>query len=456
MTAQKYGENPKNTNILAQIKDWRENRANQVTQAELKHAAKFRSDKTSADEVRQWVFLLLLCVTAVTVFLAVQYYTDVFGNSVGTEYAVALAILAALAVEIGKIKLMLKVVHALLFGWWQKSWSDLGLWIIVAILTGGCFWWSVTVSVRGMKEYAANKTETLVSKDTLSTLLHLATADIDAQIAEETESRGKAESSQWKGQQTVYGLKNAKENNKNIGKLQDQRAAIVAQVTQDYKDGLTKRSNRTDALTSFITRCGGYMEFGAFLCILALGFIDARLIQVVREGMEGNPDNTPTPPKGAKNETLDDDAKFWQEIKAFARSTTPTANNSADFDDIYRCVTSDTTVSQAQGVQDLFSANEVLKAARTELSREAANLKNRNGAAASVSKRIHAVFNRVGRFAEHKEFNPSPKDAEKYVDVADTCCELLRSANNPYPYEAQMFKQLSKFLPVETAYGQAA
>ena len=117
MTAQKYGENPKNTNILSQIKEFRQNRANQVTQAELKHAANFRSDKTSADEVRRWVYFLLLCVTAVTVFLAVQYYTDVFGNSVSPEYAAALAIIAALAVEIGKIKLLLKVVHAVLFAW---------------------------------------------------------------------------------------------------------------------------------------------------------------------------------------------------------------------------------------------------------------------------------------------------------------------------------------------------
>jgi hypothetical protein len=455
MTAQKYGENPKNTNILSQIKEFRQNRANQVTQAELKHAANFRSDKTSADEVRRWVYFLLLCVTAVTVFLAVQYYTDVFGNSVSPEYAAALAIVAAIAVEVGKIKLLLKVVHAVLFGWWQKSWADLGLWIIVAVLAGGCFWWSVEVSTRGMKEYAANKTETLVSKDTLSTLLHFATADIDAQIAGETASRAKAESSEWKGQQTVYGLKNAKENNKNIGKLQDQRAAIVAQVTQDYKEGIAKRTHRTDALTAFITRCGGYMELAAFLCILALGFIDARLVQVVREGMEGNPDNSPTPPKGAKNETPEDDAKFWQEMRAYARSTAPTANNRADFDDTDNCVTSDTTVSQQRGGQEVFSANEILKAARTELSREAANMKNRNGAAASVAKRIHAVFNRVGRFAEQKAFNPDANQAARYYEVVDTCCELLRSANNPYPYEAPMLKQLSQFLP-EDYYQQAA
>lgn len=455
MTAQKYGESPKNTNIFAQIKEFRQNRANQVTQGELKHAAQFRSDKTSADEVRRYVLALLGLVTAVTVFLAVQYYTDVFAHSVGADSAVALAIVAAIAVEVGKIKLLLKVVHAVLFGWWQKSWSDLGLWLIVAALAGGCFWWSVEVSTRGMKEYAAAKTETLVSKDTLSTLLHFATADIDAQIAGESASRAKAESSAWKGQQTVYGLKNAKENNKNIGKLQDQRAAIVAQVTQDYKDGLGKRVHRTDALTAFITRCGGYMELAAFLCVLCLGFTDARIIQVVREGMEESPNNSPTPPKGAKNETPDDDAKFWQEMRAYARSTTPTANNSADFDDIDRCVTSDTTVSQPRAGQELFSANEILKAARTELSREAANLKNRNGAAASVAKRIHAVFNRVGRFAEQKAFNPDTTNAARYYEVADTCCDLLRACKNPYPYEAQMLKQLSQFLP-EDYYSQAA
>ena len=456
MTAQKYGENPKNTNIFSQIREFRQNRANQVTQSELRHAAQFRSDKTSADEVRRYVLALLLLVTAVTVFLAVQYYTDVFGHSVSSpETAVVLAVIAAIAVEVGKIKLLLKVVHAVLFGWWQKSWSDLGLWLVVAVLAGGCFWWSVTVSVRGMKEYAAAKTETLVSKDTLSTLLHLATADIDAQIAVETASRTKAESSEWKGQQTVYGLKNAKENNKNIGKLQDQRAAIVAQVTQDYKDGLGKRVQRTDALTAFITRCGGYMELAAFLCVLCLGFTDARIIQVVREGMEGNPDNSPTPPKGAKNETTADDAKFWQEMRAYARSTTPTANNSADFDDIDRCVTSDTTVSQQRGGQELFSANEILKAARTELSREAANLKNRNGAAASVAKRIHAVFNRVGQFASQKAFNPDADKAARYYEVAETCCDLLRGVKAPYEYEAPMLKQLSKFLP-EDYYSQAA
>lgn len=445
MQVQNYGENPQKPNIFSQIQGWRKNRANEVTNAELKYADRFRSDKTSADEVKQWVWLLLIAVTGVTIFLAVQYYTDVFAATVGAEVATVLAIACAIAVEIGKIKLSRKVVHAAVFGWWSRSWADLGLWSIVLGLAGGCFWWSVTVSMRGMREYAANKAETTVQRPKLADEVAAATAAIDAQIKAETDSRAKAEASKYKGQQTVYGLKNAGQNNINIAALQAQRATIIDQVTREYQAQDSRRTVRVDALTAFITRCGGWMEFAAFLCILALGFVDFRLIQVIREGMAGSPSPTPSTPTPTNAPTpttspTSPNGDFWANLRADVNHA-KINNRSAT------CVTSDTGGTQIFPQSTVMGPDEILKAARTELQREAYNLRNGNGDPKTVAKRTYAIFNRVGGYAEKADFKPSETAAAKYYEALQACIELLAYVGHPYEYAAPALTQIENFLP---------
>lgn len=445
MQVQNYGQNGQKPNIFAQ---WRKNRAEQVTQGELRQADKFRSDKTSADEVKRWVFILLLSVTAITVFLAVQYYTDVFTPAVGVEAATILAILAAIAVEVGKIKLSKKVVHAAVFGWWNRSWADLGLWLIVGGLALGCFWWSITVSMRGMKEYAANKAETTVERPKLAALVADATRAIDQQIQEEKDSRSKAEKSTWKGQPTVIGLETAKQNNANIANLQAQRATIVDQVTRDYQAQDGRRTQRVDALTGFITRCGGWMELASLLCILALGFVDFRLIQVIREGMEQPAPHSPTPSpttprNGAPNGSTPNgtDSDFWNE-RVYLNQTR--VNNAAKGWD-----TRDTAGTQQNTEATAIGADEILKAARTELQRECYNLRHNNGDMQTVSKRAKSIFNRVGKYAENRNFQPSEQAAQRYYEAATVTLELLENVGHPYEYSEPMLKQIEKHLPAD-------
>lgn len=415
-------------NIFLEMRKKAARRAEQVTEKEVQYAAKFKSDKTSADEAKMWVMILLAIVTGVVVFLAFQYYMDVFSNTIG-EMAFILALGLGLAVEIGKIKLLLKCCHAVVFGWWQRSWYDLGLWLIVAIIAIGCFWWSVHVSTKGMKEYAEVQAETLINRDTLASLLSLSTASIDSLIAAETASRKVAEGSTWRGQQTVYGLRNAKENNRNIGELQKQRSEIVAQVTADYKDGLKFRAQRTSALTNFITRCGGYMELASFLCVLALAFFDRRLIEVMR-------DNSPSPTPGRKATAPEQTGQTEYQNNLRANLGGAVAQNTA----VAQC---GTAVAQPNTENTGSNADSVLKAAKNELSRDMANLKNRNGQVPTVAGRMHGVFNRVGRAAMGSGFDPTHKCALEYYNVADEALHVLRMSGHPYPYSKEHLEQIS-------------
>lgn len=440
----KSTENPGNQpNIFTTMRQKRAANASEATRKEVEYAANFESDKTSADNVKKLVVFLLVLVTGIVVFLATQYYTDVFTNTVGAEAALVLAIALAAAVELGKIKLLLEVARAIVFGWWQKSFYTVGYWAIVALLAIGCFWWSVNVSTKGLKEYAEAQTEVLVSKDTLAALLSASTSSIDSLIAAETASRKVAESSRWRGQQTVYGLRNARENNNNIAQLQVQRSEIVKQVTADYKEGLKHREKRTSALTMFIMRVGGYMELASFLCVFAMAFFDRRLWEVMREQTPPYPTDPGTRKNTDTNGANDQNTAYQNALRANLGGAAVQNQANSAVSQQNNCVTSDTPVSQKNTGNTESNADSVLKSARTELLRDLANLRNNNGAPGTIATRMHGVFNRVGRAAWQSGFDPSYKVASDYYNVADEAMTALRNVGHSYEYSRAHLDQIT-------------
>ena len=66
----------------------------------------------------------------------------------------------------------------------------------------------------------------------------------------------------------------------------------MAQVTQEYRDGLIHRGEKVNHLAMFIRRSGGWLELASFLCIVALALATVNLVRLrQKEQKEQQPDD---------------------------------------------------------------------------------------------------------------------------------------------------------------------
>ncbi len=424
-----------------------------------------RSDKTSADEAKIWVSAILTVVTAITAYLAFIYYQDVFSNTLDTATATVLAIALAAVVEIGKIKLALRALHSILFGWISESATTWGYWGFICLLAGGSFYWSVRVSTKGLAMYSTNHAEATISKDSLAPLLAAATASVDQQIASETSSRTAAQGNKWKGTIVYVSSKQAKKNTENITKLQDQRAKIVDQTVADYKDGLSKRSGKISAFAYFIREFGGYQEIVAALCLLAIAFFNLRLVEISIEtnalpdeelATTEQPDNrrarnpaapaeTPRPRNGAEVNNVA--RPIGYNVRPDGNVARVPQNRPAP--PVPHCTTA---VPQSQPVVSDIGHDAIVRNAQIKLGREMANLEPKagamNGTVASISRRVYTALGEVEEGMCSPDFKPSSVlVTDFFFYVQDVVFPTLRKHGVSKTYDNWFLETLEKFVP---------
>lgn len=272
--------------IFADAAQWWQKRGQRdtaaaVTQKEIAQANRYRSDKTVADEMRVVFYLILIAATAVTVFLGYNYYLTVF-TPISPDWGWLLAAVLSLITEIGKCSLLLYTFYSIFFRWWRK-WLPAMFYFMGLALAACTYIWSIHISTRGAEEYAIEQAQKTVPRDSLPKVIAAATADLDRQITAENNARDAANSTKWKGTTTVQAQKNAGTSSRTLETLQTQRAAIVAQITEEYRTGLLQRSDKINHLATFVRRSGGWLEFATFLSILALALSTVNLVNTRRE-----------------------------------------------------------------------------------------------------------------------------------------------------------------------------
>lgn len=453
---------PKKGNVFTQFANWRTKRAESLSESEVNHAASMRSDKTNADEAKMWVSLVLAVVTLITAYLAMQYYQDVFQNTF-SGYATVLAVALAIVVEIGKIKLLLRALHSILFGWFFESVATVGYWSFIWLLALGAFFWSVRVSTKGLTMYSQNHAEATVSKDSLAPLLAAATASIDQQINSETASRKDAQGNKWKGTTVFVSSKQAKKNTENITKLQEQRAKIVDQTVADYKDGLSKRTGKINGFTYFITEFGGYMEIIAGLCILAIAFFNYRLVEI-SVAANALPEEEDTPTLPGSNVQRDQAATIATARQRNGQNITNRApigykvNPDGNVPPAKPVIQVYHNVSQPKKETGALGADAIITAYRTKLYADMNNLEKGNGIKATIAGRIHSYLNTVGRAMGNEEFEPSDKlVTDFFFYLQDVVFPGLRKHGVRYENDNWFLETLEEFVPTNAfAKGEGA
>ena len=279
-------KNMQNQDIFTDVSQWwnssRKKNTAAITKNEINLANRYRSDKTTADEMRIVFYCILVAATAVTVFLGYNYYLTVF-TPISADWGWLISAALSLITEVGKCTLMLYVMYALLFGWFRQGWFKFFYYFMGLVLAVGTYWWSVHISTRGAEEFAIEKASANIPKDSLAALIGTATADIDRQIAAENTARNNAQGTKWKNTTTVQAQRTANTVSRTIETLQIQRAAITAQITEEYRSGLIRRGEKVNHLARFIRRSGGWLELATFLCICALALATVNLVRTRRE-----------------------------------------------------------------------------------------------------------------------------------------------------------------------------
>ena len=296
MTMQNYAISSEKSNIFQQMRDWNANRATRLTNSEINKITKLRSDKTHVDEALLVMRAALVFVTIFTSYCGFLFYQSTFSKVFSPTETWAAAVGLAIMTEAAKIFLLHRFLRSIFFGWISADWWSLGGWLFIGALAVGAYIWSVQISTDGMEMLTKQVAESSTPKNNLSALIRENTADIDAQIAASQASQSAAINTKWKGTTTWRAQKSAASSSAAIASLQDQRAIIVEQVTQDYQTGNQHRAENITQWAYWIERYGGYMELVAALCIFAVVFFERRLVaHNIKRAQSSDSEPTPSP-----------------------------------------------------------------------------------------------------------------------------------------------------------------
>ena len=275
---QSYSQNAQQSNIFQQIRAWKAQRADRLTNADVTKIASLRSDKTHSDEALLVTKAILIFVTIFTSYCGYLFYLSTFSKIFDPSQAWLAAVGLAIVTEAAKIFLLHRFLRSIFFGWIQADWWSFGGWLFIGALAIGAYWWSVRISTDGMNMFTIQMAEAATPRDNLNALIHDATADIDAQINATRAAQSDAMNTKWKGTTTWRAQKIAGSSAASIASLQEQRAAIVKQTTDDYRNGSAHRETTISSWADWIRKYGGYMEAIAALCIFSIVFFERRLV----------------------------------------------------------------------------------------------------------------------------------------------------------------------------------
>jgi hypothetical protein len=239
---------------------------------------KLRNGKTNADEALIITKILLGLVTAFTAYCGWLYYHDTFSRTFSPAMGFVFAAGLALAVEAAKVYLTHLSLRSIFFGWMFRDGWEMASWVFVLAIAGGAFYWSVDISTDGMERLTSQVGEERTKGEGLTAHLAAATATVDQQIAAAQAAQDKAQNTRTKkGKTTWLGQTTADKTATAITALQEQRAGIVKQATDEYLKGEGKREVKVEGWAAWVKKFGGYMEAAAFLCLLAVGTFERKL-----------------------------------------------------------------------------------------------------------------------------------------------------------------------------------
>lgn len=437
---QNYAEKAENGNIFSQIADFSAKRRENLTNAQVKKIANTRNPDTNMDEVVFWVKVVMWFATAFCAYCGFLFYRESFGTSFSPKIAVLFSIGLALLVEVCKVFLSGRVIRSIFLGWFFSTWTKFGLWFFVAALAIGSFFWSYSISTDGLQIFSKMQQKRNAAP-TLSLIEYqaAATSEIDKQIGALQEAQNKSLQSKWKGTIVHEAQKTATKNSTAIGKLQDQRAAVIASATDDYNVRANNAQEEIDTWAKWVAEYGGYMEIVCFLALITIGFAERELVDMTLKGDQ----TTPTPPNnGTKPQPRPEYLNLGERKPLFGNNQTVSQNNTVL--QPAQAVTQHNSGTVMEGIDD------TLNLARKALNSEIWNLQNGNGLPGTISKRVYSVFNRVGAALTGKA-RPDKNTFLAYYSAVEKVVDEMEAKGQRYEYTNEMYQQLQKFLPLEEA-----
>lgn len=410
---------------------WKPSKSN--LERRVERINQYRDTTTSTDEQLRMAGFALLALLLFTGSLAAMNYFLFFSHTLPFWFSVGAALLLTAAIEYGKAKMGLMALQKVFLEGWQEIFSTPAqtiMWAGTLVFALATFVMSVLNSTKGGEAMAAK-----LGREKHQERFVPDTKYFDDQIAAATAIQQEHSANKYQKNIVYQSTIVAKKQSSLISKLNEDRQKSVNQQRADWEKRTGQQEAETSTAAGMVLKAGGWIE-GLQLVLI---FIIAASQKALEEKMNTP---SPTPNEGTRRTVPPHNQQPINEFRGNLNSSA--AQNMASFPvpHAQRSVTSDTAVSHDNRELGDSNADSVLKAARTELLRDLANLRNSNGAPESIAKRMHSVFNRVGRAAWRSGFDPSAKAANDYCTTATDAVAAVAEAGYPYEYASEHLEQI--------------
>ncbi len=243
---------------------------------------------TNSDEILKGSKVLLFILLCFTGLLGGLSYYKNFSGAFSSEVAVFMAVALTAVIEWGKnyaSKWALRIPFFRGFGHLATRPENTFVWVGLVAIAACTFYMSVYNSTIGGEQLSK-----MLSSERNRTTFQPNTADIDAQIATVQTGIQQNQGIKWKGTTTYTAQRAIVSQSKSLEKLQDQRAAAIAQQRADYERTRNEQAENSNFASSLVMASGGYVELLQFLLLL--------LIVSCEKSLDRSPTPSQEPQKG--------------------------------------------------------------------------------------------------------------------------------------------------------------
>lgn len=244
---------------------------------------------TNSDEILKGSKVLLFILLCFTGLLGGLSYYKNFSGAFPFEVAVFMAVALTAVIEWGKnyaSKWALRIPFFRGFGHLATRPENTFVWVGLVAIAACTFYMSYHNSTIGGEQLSK-----MLSSERNRTTFQPNTADIDAQIATVQAGIQQNQGIKWKGTTTYTAQRAIVSQSKSLEKLQDQRAAAIAQQRADYELNRNEQAENSNFASSLVMASGGYVELLQFLLLL--------LIVSCEKSLDRSPTTSHEPQKSA-------------------------------------------------------------------------------------------------------------------------------------------------------------
>lgn len=223
---------------------------------------------TNSDEILKGSKILLFILLCFTGLLGGLSYYKNFSGAFTPEVAAFMAVSLTVVIEWGKnyaSKWALRIPFFRGFGHLATRPENTFVWVGLVAIAACTFYMSVYNSTKGGEQLSK-----MLHSERNSTTFKANTADIDAQINVVQNGIQQNQGIKWKGTTTYTAQKAIVSQSKSLEKLQDQRAAAIAQQRADYERTRNEQAENSNFASSLVMASGGYVELLQFLLLLLI------------------------------------------------------------------------------------------------------------------------------------------------------------------------------------------